>query len=108
VFVRALVPFVIHIATMGLHVDSVPFVGGLRLLTINVNKLADDPTFSLWLFIDVTQVQIFASLISATYPALKQILLDPATHYGNVSEGSKSRSQDSEALPSDPYAEDRI
>ena len=94
---------------------------GLRLLSINHQKLTRDPTIGLWLFVIMTQGQILFSLTGAASPALKKTMMDLMTNYGAQTEShsnskpgsfpmkylrSKHRSQpmDSERSRNIPYS----
>ena len=63
----------------------------MRLVTISQSKLVDDPTLTMWLFVILSQLQIFFSMVGGTSPALKKTMLDLATNFGAVS-GSQAAS----------------
>lgn len=71
---------------------SVVVLSGLRLAAFNPKAVSDDPTLAIWLFVVVTQIQIFLSLTATGFPALKRTVLAMATNFG-VSAESQSRSQ---------------
>lgn len=72
-------------------VSSVIILAGVRLAAYHPEKLRQDPTIAIWLFVVLTQIQIFASLIAAGFPALRKTILDLVTNFG-VSEDSQNRS----------------
>jgi hypothetical protein len=63
-----------------------------RLATISQSALISDPTMAPWLFVILSQVQIFLSLLSAGFPPLKKTVLDLVTNYG-APEQSQSNSR---------------
>ena len=67
-------------------------LSGVRLATFQPANLKEDPTIAIWLFVVLTQIQIFLSLIAAGFPALKKTILDLVTNFG-VSEDSQNRSR---------------
>ncbi|KAK5162863.1 uncharacterized protein LTR77_011120 [Saxophila tyrrhenica] len=69
----------------------VPLWAGLRLLTINKQKLTEDPTIGVWLFVCFNQVQILLALIGAASPVLKKAMSDLVTNFG-ASTDSQARS----------------
>ncbi|KAK5117849.1 hypothetical protein LTR85_008623 [Meristemomyces frigidus] len=69
---------------------------GARLASINRRKLTSDSTISVWVFVVLTQIQIFLALIAAGYPALKRTVLDLVTNFG-VSDQSTSNSRPGES-----------
>jgi len=77
----------------------VPLWAGLRLFSISTPKLNHDPTLSLWLFITLTQVQIFLSLIGAAAPALKKTMLDLQTHFGATTESQTNSKGGTNTFP---------
>ena len=66
----------------------VPLWAGLRLLTINHDKLTRDPTIGLWLFIAMNQVQILLALVGAASPVLKKAMMDLVTNWGAQTDSS--------------------
>lgn len=72
--------------------DSVVLFAGFRLFTFHPMGARNDPTMAIWLFIVLTQIQIFMSLVAAGFPALKKTVLDLVTNFG-VSEDSQNRSR---------------
>jgi hypothetical protein len=70
--------------------SSIPVCSGLRLITVGASDFESDPTLDIWLFVIVSQIQIFLSLIGYTSPALKKTMLDLATNFGNTNESHAS------------------
>ncbi|KAK4977546.1 hypothetical protein LTR42_001916 [Elasticomyces elasticus] len=60
----------------------VPICAGLRLVTLSKDHLTHDPTRAPWLFVVLSQIQVFLSLIGYTSPALKKTMRDLVTNYG--------------------------
>lgn len=77
---------------------SVPVWSGLRLLTINREKLTRDPLLSLWLFIAMSQVQVLLALIGAASPVLKRAMADLVTNYGAQTDSQNRSGGNSFAL----------
>lgn len=71
--------------------NSVIVLAGVRLAAYHPAQLSKDPTMAIWLFVILTQIQIFSSLIAAGFPALRKTVLDLVTNFG-VSEDSQNRS----------------
>lgn len=71
---------------------SVIVLSGVRLATFHPANLWKDPTIAIWLFVALTQVQIFMSLVAVGFPALRKTILDLVTNFG-VSEDSQIRSR---------------
>jgi hypothetical protein len=72
-------------------------------LTASQVDIDSDPTLAPWLFVILSQVQIFLSFIGYTSPALKKTMIDLATNFGTIYDsqaGSTAHNGDSFAMQS--------
>lgn len=72
---------------------SVVIISGARFVVYRPKALDQDPTLALWLFVVLTQVQVFLSVFATGFPAIMRTALAMSTNVDSSEDTSQGQSR---------------